>query len=122
MLNILAQEMDGIGIPYDFPTWHGNAPKTYWIGEYIEAPVLSEDGRQEYTVILTGTSRESFTILEEQKRKIKSHFNPISGLRKKVESGVVAFFYENSLSVPTDDPDLYRIQINLIVKEWRNTY
>lgn len=65
--------------------------------------------------MITGTG-PSLLELEQAKNKIMK----LNGKRAILDNGSgVAFFYDGSYAVPIDEPDMKRIQINLIIKEWR---
>lgn len=65
--------------------------------------------------MLTGTGR-SLLELERVKNKIKK----INGIRAILENGSgVALFYDGAYSVPIDEADMRRMQVNLQIKEWR---
>ena len=69
--------------------------------------------------ILTGFHRGKYVVLEEHKNKIKKHFDPDYGLRASTDSGTIAVFFNGSFYVPTGEADLKKIQINLLIKEWK---
>ena len=119
-LKYIADVMESLGLPYDFVVWNGEqVPDPYWIGEYAETEPMSEDGLQESTFILTGTTRESWFSLEQAKTKIKNRFPPVNGDTAILDNGSgVAIFYSDAFPVPTEDGDYKRIQINLRIKEW----
>ena len=118
-LGIANNELNRIGVPYEFMLWTSSVEDRYWVGEYAETPTDTEDGYEEGTLILTGTTRSSWLVLMEDRAKIKDHFPKESGLRIPTDNGVVVFFYENSFPVPTGEADLKRIQINLHIKSWK---
>ena len=120
VLKYIADIMAALGLPYDFIMWNGeHVPDPYWIGEYAETEPMSEDGLQESTFILTGTTRESWFSLEQAKTKIKNRFPPVNGDTAILDNGSgVAIFYSDAFPVPTEDGDYKRIQINLRIKEW----
>ena len=119
-LTYIAEALESLGIPYDFATWNGDGPPDpYFIGEYDEEETLTEDGLQESTFIITGTTRASWLSLEQAKSKIRAAFPPIAGNTAILPSGAgLAVFYSDSFPVPTEDGSYKRIQINLRVKEW----
>ena len=120
ILGIIKDETKTIDVPYAFMRWASNtAPNRHWIGEYTESPTLTEDGAEEYELLLTGTTKGTWSLLMQDSEKIESHFPRIEGLRKTTEKGAVAIFYENSLPVPTGEADLKRIQVNLRIKAWK---
>lgn len=118
-LGLANNELNSIGVPYEFMLWTSSVEDRYWVGEYAETPTDTEDGYEEGTLILTGTTRGSWLVLMEDRVKIKDHFPKEGGLRIPTDNGVVVFFYENSFPVPTGEADLKRIQINLHIKSWK---
>ena len=120
-LGFIASVLADLGIPYMFMEWTSMpVPNPYFVGEYSETEPTTEDGLQESTFIVTGTTRGTWLSLEQAKNKIKSAFDPVEGKTAIFENGSgVAVFYANSFPVPTGEEELKRIQINLTVKEWR---
>ena len=118
-LGIFKDELNTIDVPYEFMRWTSPIEDRYWVGEYFETPTDTEDGYEEGTLILTGTTRGSWVTLLDDEVTIKDHFPNIFGLRKATEKGVVVIFYENSSPVPTGEADLKRMQINLKIKAWK---
>lgn len=102
---------------YNFGQWSEfPIPYPYFVGEYNEVGGENEDGQFETTFILTGTTRGSMLDLEKEKAKIEKAFNKTAILPN---GNGIAVFYMNSFTVPTDNGELKRIQINLQVKEWK---
>lgn len=118
-LGIAEDELNSIGVPYEFMRWTSPVEDRYWVGEYTETATNTEDGYEEATLILTGTTQESWLVLMQDREQIEDHFPSIGGLRKATDHGVVVFFYENSFPVPTGEADLKRMQINLHIKAWK---
>lgn len=119
-LGFIANELNKIGIPYEFMRWTSDVQYPYFIGEYNEIPTMNEDGYKESSFILTGTTRGSWLELEECKDAIEQCFPPAGGLRGQTDRGSIVIFYSNAMPVPTGEAELKRIQINLDIKEWRN--
>lgn len=118
MLAFINKELDRLSIPYEFGKWSADTISyPYWVGEYIEEPSYTEDGKESCAFILTGFNRGDFLILEQQKEAIKNHFwNGIT----KAENGIgYAAFYGNAIVVPEDDPDLQKLQIELTLMKWK---
>lgn len=122
VLNLMANELDALGINYDFGEWQGKPEYPYFTGEYQEMESMFEDGGQEMQFILNGFARgtKAYSDLEDAKNKIKKHFPMVGGRLATTESGSrVAIFYANTMgNLPTGDAELKRIQINLTIKEW----
>ena len=119
-LNIISESLEKLGINYEFGEWNSEIVYPYFVGEYTEVPTLNEDGMQETTFILNGFSRGSWLELEEAKAKIEAHFGKVGGHTVIAEDkSAVAVFYSDSLIISTGDAALKRIQINLMIKEWK---
>lgn len=119
VLGIIKAEMQNIKVPYEYMRWTSPVKDHYWIGECTEVSTDTEDGYNEFTMMLTGTAKGSWFELEQQKAKIKDHFPQIGGFRKATEKGVVVIFYDNSFPIDTGEADLKRTQINLHIKTWK---
>lgn len=104
-------------ISYQFVTYASDEViYPYWIGEYSEVGSLNEDGLQETSFILTGTTRGQWLELEKDKKKIKESLRDATAI---LEDGTgIALFYENAIIIPVDDIELKRMQINITIKEW----
>lgn len=119
-LKAIKSGMEALGLNYAFVRWEGDPVYPYFTGEYQESPINSEDGLQEATFILTGYTRSTWLELETAKEKIENYFNRISGKTVIAANGTaVAIFYERSLVIPTVDAELKKIEIDLMIKEWK---
>lgn len=118
-LKFINEQLEAIGVPYEFGEWSSAVVYPYFVGEITEEPATTEDGLEPSTMLLTGFTRGSYLDLETIKEKIKTHFHPIHGLRGWTEKGAIVVFYEGSFYIPTDEADLKKIQINLQIKEWK---
>ena len=118
VLKIISDDMTALGLNYAFLRWTSDVIYPYFIGEYTEEPNVTEDNLQDTSFLITGTTRGSFIDLETAKAKIEKLYR--DGKRIITTSGTgVVIFYESSLTVPTDDAELKKIQINLLIKEWK---
>ena len=120
-LQFINEQMNILAVPYEFGEWSSDVQYPYCVGEITEEPPTTEDGFEQSTFILNCFSRgsESILRLEEIKEKIKKHFHPIYGLRVKTRMCALAVFYDGAFYIPTNEADLKRLQINLIIKEWK---
>ena len=118
-LQYLNNCFEALSIPYEFLQWSKGVTFPYFIGEYTETEPVDEDGREQGTLILTGTTDGSFLVLEALKAKIKEFF-PTHGRTEILGSGSgIAVCYASSFPVITGEPGLKRLQINLNIQEWR---
>lgn len=118
-LKFIDEQMDILTVPYEFGEWTSDVKYPYSVGEIYETPSMTEDGFEESTLILTCFHRGKYLVLEEQKEKIKKHFDPINGLRSTTDSGAIAVFYNGAFNIPTGEAELKKMQINLLIKEWK---
>ena len=110
--------VDG-GINYEFGEWTSDVvPSPYFVGEYEEFESITEDGLQEISFLLTGTTRGSWLDLERAKDTIEKLFSKTTGKTAILDSAGVAIFYDRALIIPTGDAELKRIEIRLTIKEW----
>lgn len=116
-LKYIADEMHSLGIQYAFMEWNSAVVYPYWIGEHSETESFTEDGLQESTLIVTGTTIHKWIDLENDKSKIEHHFRNMASLLPN--GNAIAISYAGSLTVPTETAELKRIQINLSIKEWK---
>ena len=118
ILKIISDDMTALGLNYAFLRWTSDVIYPYFIGEYTEEPNITEDNLQDASFLITGTTRGSFIDLETAKANIEKLYR--DGKRVITASGTgVVIFYESALTVPTDDAELKKIQINLLIKEWK---
>ena len=118
-LKFINEQMNILAVPYELLEWSSDVKYPYFVGEFTEEPIATEDGAEESTLLLTGFNRGSMTDLLRVKERIRKHFPPLYGFRAQTDSGSIAVFYENSTYVPTGEADLKKIQINLKIKEWK---
>ena len=118
VLKIISDDMKALQLNYAFMRWTAAIVYPYFIGEYTDEPTMDEDNLQDTSFLITGTTRGSFIALENAKAKIEKLYR--DGKRPLTTSGNgVVIFYDSALTVPTDDAELRKIQINLLIKEWK---
>lgn len=118
-LGYMNSMFESLGIPYEFNQWNSpNIPNTYWVGECVEIESLNEDGLEETNFILTGTTNQTFMVLESVKQTIKQHLG--NGLTAILDSGSgIAVLYSDAQSLPSVEDGVFRLQITMRIKEWR---
>lgn len=105
------------GINYAFLRWEKDIVDPYFVGEYNEIQTIEENRMHEYSFIITGFTRKSWSELEEAKSKIESLFESHTTILEN-GSGVI-ISYNNAFPIPIDEGELKKIQINLTIQEWR---
>ena len=114
-LKYINQALSGV-VNYEFGEWNSEITYPYWVGEYSEQGALDEDGMNETTFMITGTTRGAWLDLENDKNKIKKALHDKIAILPN--SNGLAVFFMNTLIVPVEDMELKRMQINLQIKEW----
>lgn len=118
-LEFINTSLINAGINYEFGEWTSNAvPSPYFVGEYEEIESDTEDGLQEISFLLTGTTRGSWIELETAKTIIEKLFSKTVGKTAILDQTGIAVFYDRALIVPTGDAELKRMEIRLTIKEW----
>lgn len=109
--------LSAAGINYEFGEWASDIVYPYFVGEYSEQPTDTEDGLSETDFTLNGFMRGSALALEDAKATIESAFADATCILQN-GSGIDVS-YAGALIVPTGDAELKRIQVSLIIKEWK---
>ena len=111
VLTTLKNEMEKLNIPYTFDTWDSDLTLPQFIGEISEIPNTNEDGKSEYSFILTGYATNYsylFGVAEQLKNKYKT---------SAIVDGIV-IKYDNTTPIDNGSDDLKQIQINFNIKKW----
>lgn len=111
ILTILNNEMEKQNIPYTFDTWDNDIELPQWIGEISETPTVDEDGKSEYSFILTGYAT-NYTYLFGVAKQLKTKYKP-----SLIVDGIV-IQYNNTITVDNGTDDLKQLQITLKIKKW----
>ncbi len=118
-INYIGNQLKEAEINIEFGQWNKTpVPDPYFVAEFSEMGMNDESGQQNATLMLTGVSK-SWVKLEKAKQTINNTFNHVTGKTAILSNGNgLAVFYDSALTLPTEDPELKRLQINLLVKEW----
>ena len=111
VLTTFNKEMEKLNIPYTFDGWDSEVELPQFIGEISEITNQNEDGKSEYSVILTGyatTYSYLFGVAEKLKAKYKT---------SAIVDGIV-IKYDNATTIDNGTDDLKQIQINFNIKKW----
>lgn len=111
VLTTLKNEMEKLNIPYTFDTWDSDVELPQFIGEISETTNINEDGKSEYSFILTGYAT-NYTYLFGVAKQLKTKYKP-----SLIVNGIV-IQYNNTITVDNGTDDLMQIQINFNIKKW----
>lgn len=115
MLQMLAKLLKAIN--YHYGIVQGTVKYPYWVGEYIESEVFTEDGKREFTVLLNGFTRGKYVELEREKEKIREL---IDNRLIQQNKSVFLVNFGGSINIPVDNESLKRQQITIKIQEWRS--
>ena len=116
MLEFISEQLDQLGIPYEFGEWTGKVNYPYFVGSFNEIEHRFEDGYTGGLLTLDGWSRGSKLPLVEANDKIKKMFEDL----RAVQDGTAFFItFGDSLMLSTGEEELYRITITLNTNEWK---
>lgn len=117
-LGFIAEQLEQLGINYEYYRWTKDITYPYFVGEYQETETINseETGCQEATFILDGYTKGSWLPLEEAKKKIKEGITKTAIL---ANGAGIAVSYSNTVIVPVYDEETKHIQITLEIQEWR---
>ena len=111
VLTTIKNEMEKLNIPYTFDEWDQDVELPQFIGEISEFTNVNEDGKSEYSFILTGYATNYtylFSVAEQLKTKYKT---------SAIVDGIV-IKYDNTTTIDNGTDDLKQIQINFTIKKW----
>lgn len=126
ILKLIADEMKSAGIDYHFQV-NKKSPPTYpyHVGELIPVNPNTEDGKQEYTLVLDGFNRKSknsdgtlFELLEDAE-KIEERFPKVGGFTALRGNQAIAIYYLSCQPVESGDEQLQKVQTLLQIKSWK---
>lgn len=116
ILQFMNEQMKALNIPYRFWEWGENPPQTYFVGEFDETSMLSEDGGLEGDFILSGFTRGTFADLEVYRAAIFARFR--NGLKAVKDGHGLAIYYDHASPVDTGLEGIKRVDIYLTTYEW----
>ena len=111
VLETLKNEFEKLNIPYTYDEWDKEMVLPQFVGELHENPTVDEDGKSEYTFILTGyaiTINHLLDVANQLKNKYKT---------SAIVNGIV-IKYDNFTPIDNGTEDYKQIQITLKIKQW----
>ena len=111
VLTTVKNEMEKLNIPYTFDTWDSDVELPQFIGEISEFTNVNEDGKSEYSFILTGYAT-NYTYLFSVAEQLKTTYKTSA-----IVDGIV-IKYDNATTIDNGTDDLKQIQINFNIKKW----
>lgn len=111
VLTLMNNLMDEMGLPYTFDRWDTELELPHFIGEISENPTVDEDGKNEYSFILTGFAI-NYSYLFDIAEKFRKRFKT-----SEIIDGIVVK-YNNTIIISGERDELKQVQVNFTIKEW----
>lgn len=110
--------MESLDLPYMYWEYefNGDEPPLYFVGERIESPATSEDGKRSGQFIISGWSRANLSPLLSADAAIRRAM--FETIRASGHSGCAVIEYSHSSDIPSDVEGLCRMEIYLNYNEW----
>ncbi len=121
VLACVAKELKGMGMQYRFLQNRSKKPAyPYFVGEIFPQEGITEDGKKEYAMLLTGFDRsEDFTGLLDCAETIEGRFPAVSGRTFLSGGQCITAYFSGATPIPSGEEGLQKVEIKLSVKSWK---
>ena len=116
VLKALKNEFKRLNIPYSYDEWGKDVELPYFIGELSEITTNDEDGKREFSFILTGEDVDTYTNLYNKIEILKKEYK--QSKRIKLDTGVMVMTYHRTFNVPVDGERVKRTQTEFTIYLW----
>lgn len=136
ILNFVKSKLDEVKVPYEFGEWTSTVSYPYFVGSFDETDYSAESDCTTGVFTINGWARGEdcrlvlMMLADRIKRKfghlseyVKSDWkwdelNFLFGMAENTSNAFLVCYF-NTLSVPTDEDDLFRVQIILNTYQWK---
>lgn len=116
VLKALKNEFKRLNIPYSYDEWGKDVELPYFIGELSEITTNDEDGKREFSFILTGEDVDSYTNLYNKIEILKKEYKHSKKIR--LDTGLMVMTYNRTFNVPVDGERVKRTQTEFTIYLW----
>ena len=116
VLKALKNEFKRLNIPYSYDEWGKDVELPYFIGELSEITTNDEDGKREFSFILTGEDVDTYTNLYRVTEILKKEYKHSKKIRLDTELMVMT--YNRTFNVPVDGERVKRTQTEFTIYLW----
>ena len=116
VLKALKNEFKRINIPYSYDEWGKDVELPYFIGELSEITTNDEDGKREFSFILTGEDVDTYTNLYRVTEILKKEYKQSKKI--KLDTGLMIMTYNRTFNVPVDGERVKRTQTEFTLYVW----
>ena len=116
VLKALKNEFKRLNIPYSYDEWGKDVELPYFIGELSEITTNDEDGKREFSFILTGEDVDTYTNLYNKIEILKKEYKQSKKI--KLDTGLMVMAYNRTFNVPVDGERVKRTQTEFTLYVW----
>ena len=116
ILKALKNEFKRLNIPYSYDEWGKDVELPYFIGELSEITTNDEDGKREFSFILTGEDVDTYTNLYNKIEILKKEYKQSKKI--KLDTGLMVMTYNRTFNVPVDGERVKRTQTEFTLYVW----
>lgn len=116
VLKALKNEFKRLNIPYSYDEWGKDVELPYFIGELSEITTNDEDGKREFSFILTGEDVDTYTNLYRVTEILKKEYKQSKKI--KLDTGLMVMNYNRTFNVPVDGERVKRTQTEFTLYVW----
>lgn len=116
ILKALKNEFKRLKIPYSYDTWNKDVELPYFVGELDEIATINEDGKREFTFILTGEDMDTYSNLYKYTETLKQEYKQSKTIT--LTNGVAKLMYNRTFNVPIDHERVKRTQTEFTLYVW----
>lgn len=116
VLKALKNEFKRLNIPYSYDEWGKDVELPYFIGELSEITTNDEDGKREFSFILTGEDVDNYTNLYNKIEILKKEYKQSKKI--KLDTGLMVMTYNRTFNVPVDGERVKRTQTEFTIYLW----
>ena len=116
VLKALKNEFKRLNIPYSYDEWGKDVELPYFIGELSEITTNDEDGKREFSFILTGEDVDTYTNLYNKIEILKKEYKQSKKI--KLDTGLMVMAYNRTFNVPVDGERVKRTQTEFTIYLW----
>ena len=116
VLKALKNEFKRLNIPYSYDEWGKEVELPYFIGELSEITTNDEDGKREFSFILTGEDVDTYTNLYNKIEILKKEYKQSKKI--KLDTGLMVMTYNRTFNVPVDGERVKRTQTEFTLYVW----
>ena len=116
VLKALKNEFKRLNIPYSYDEWGKDVELPYFICELSEITTNDEDGKREFSFILTGEDVDTYTNLYNKIEILKKEYKQSKKI--KLDTGLMVMTYNRTFNVPVDGERVKRTQTEFTLYVW----